>query len=491
MLVKMRWAGWLTLLIIGLLSFVIGKESLASYDGAKENVVKVHTSQKKTDLHPKIDMMIENKEANTFTSSFSIPITHSKAIDHAIKDWVKLEEDAFYKEMESNKDLLADGFRAHLNVQVEMVKITKNMFSFIFNIEQTLGEDNSYQTVKSFTVHMENQQVLALNDALNIEKINLDELITIVQQELEGKKKLNKKIDEKKLKEALHNTNDWKWSLSKEHFNLHFNSHEISDTSSQVLTIKIPLVILEPYLNNDISATLKIKEKADKIKKEEEERRKQKEAKKKQEEQNKRKSGKKYVAFTFDDGPSPDITPRILNILDEYDVQATFFMLGKQVDYYPEIARQVKEAGHQIGNHSVTHVDLTTVKKSRIESEIGDATDKIYQATKLKPDVFRPPYGAYNQAVINTAKAYNQPIIMWSVDSFDWKNKNGHTVYKQVMNEVHPGAIILMHDIHPSTADGLPKILKALKNEGYEFVTVSELLSLSEYSDVGPYNSLK
>jgi len=199
--------------------------------------------------------------------------------------------------------------------------------------------------------------------------------------------------------------------------------------------------------------------------------------------------GKKYVALTFDDGPSSSVTPRVLNYLDQYNAVATFYMLGNQVKANPRIARDVANRGHEIASHSVSHADLTGLGPNGVDKEFANAKSIIKKTTGVTPRTFRPPYGAINQNVKNKAKKYNQPLILWSVDSLDWKYRSKSAVHSRVMNNVHPGAIVLLHDIHSTTADSLPSILKDLKNQGYEFVTVSELLKLNNNSNIGPYSS--
>ena len=199
--------------------------------------------------------------------------------------------------------------------------------------------------------------------------------------------------------------------------------------------------------------------------------------------------GKKYVALTFDDGPSSSVTPRVLKYLDQYNAVATFYMLGNQVKANPRIARDVANRGHEIASHSVSHADLTRLGPNGVDKEFANAKSIIKKTTGVTPRTFRPPYGAINQNVKNKAKKYNQPLILWSVDSLDWKYRSKSAVHSRVMNNVHPGAIVLLHDIHSTTADSLPSILKDLKNQGYEFVTVSELLKLNSNSNIGPYSS--
>lgn len=180
----------------------------------------------------------------------------------------------------------------------------------------------------------------------------------------------------------------------------------------------------------------------------------------------------KRVALTFDDGPDPDVTTRVLDILNKYDAKATFYMLGSRVEYYPDIAKKVQEAGHELGNHSWTHPDLTKASDEKILSEIDRTSQIIEEVTGVKPDTFRPPYGAFNDKV---KQHTDLPIVLWDVDTLDWKHRNPQHLLTYAKEQVRNNSIILMHDIHPSTADGLDALMAYLKDNGYTFVTVSEI----------------
>ncbi|GAB2572508.1 polysaccharide deacetylase family protein [Gracilibacillus alcaliphilus] len=196
---------------------------------------------------------------------------------------------------------------------------------------------------------------------------------------------------------------------------------------------------------------------------------------------------KKYIALTFDDGPSSDVTPQVLEALEEYDVKATFFMLGSQAKANPSMARAVAKAGHEIGNHTNSHQNLVKLDTYDIKEEFSESARNIEEASGQYPTMSRPPYGKFDKRVEETATALRNSLILWSVDSMDWKTRNAKMINEEILNSVTPGAIVLMHDIHQETADALPELLSALINEGYQFVTVSEILSLSVNVGTGLY----
>ena len=195
----------------------------------------------------------------------------------------------------------------------------------------------------------------------------------------------------------------------------------------------------------------------------------------------------KYVAFTFDDGPHPNVTPRILQILKEYNIRATFFMLGSQVKKYSNIAKQVADNGHEIGNHTYSHPNLKKLTTKRIIEEIHSTNEIITLTTGIEPTLFRPPYGNYTNEVLEYTKTNGYSTILWSVDSLDWKSRNASAINRMVTQHTTNGSIVLMHDIHVATADALPQLIQTLQTKGYQFVTVSELLSIRSKSSNGVY----
>ncbi|MGJ7034648.1 polysaccharide deacetylase family protein [Anoxybacillus eryuanensis] len=190
----------------------------------------------------------------------------------------------------------------------------------------------------------------------------------------------------------------------------------------------------------------------------------------------------KMVAITFDDGPDMLYTPDILTILKQYDAKATFFVVGFRAEKYPDIIKRQMNEGHEIANHSYKHLDFRGKSKQTIEEEIKKSEDVIYQITGKRPTLFRPPLGYYNKRIIDIAKQRGYTVVMWSKhqDTYDWQNPGTSRIVRRVISHIQPGQIILFHD-HGSgsrkqTVQALKEILAILKEKGYTFVTVSELL---------------
>lgn len=195
----------------------------------------------------------------------------------------------------------------------------------------------------------------------------------------------------------------------------------------------------------------------------------------------------KYIALTFDDGPHPNVTPQILQTLREQNVKATFFMLGSQVEKYPDMAKQVADSGHEIGNHTYSHLNARKRTMVEVAEEIRATSEMIELATGVKPMLFRPPYGNYTSEVLEYAEQNGYSTVLWSVDSQDWKSKNAGAINNMVTQHAATGSIVLMHDIHAATAEALPQLIEKLQMEGYQFITISELLLIEKTTHNGPY----
>ena len=190
---------------------------------------------------------------------------------------------------------------------------------------------------------------------------------------------------------------------------------------------------------------------------------------------------KKQIAITFDDGPHPVLTPRILEILAKYNIPATFFMVGQNVLNYPDAARAVIEAGHEVGNHTFTHPHLAGLNEHAIMDEIGKCEDALEELCEYRPHLLRTPQGALTQSLERCLLDDDYILVLWSLDTRDWENKSTAHVVRTVLEKVQAGDIILMHDFigHNSRPpEALEKIIPILLSQGYEFVSVSELLGL-------------
>ena len=189
----------------------------------------------------------------------------------------------------------------------------------------------------------------------------------------------------------------------------------------------------------------------------------------------------KVIALTFDDGPWPE-TPKVLTILRQFNVKATFFILGQNLLLYPDIIEQVVQEGHGVGNHTWTH-SYPKMEPQKAKAEIENTSAKLELMTGLKTRLFRPPGGILDNGVADYARSKNYAVIMWSIDTKDFQKPTATVLANRVLNQANPGDIVLMHDgggNRSETIAALKIIIPELQKRGYRFVTVSELLSLSE-----------
>ena len=188
---------------------------------------------------------------------------------------------------------------------------------------------------------------------------------------------------------------------------------------------------------------------------------------------------KKRVALTFDDGPHYKYTAEILDILDEYGAKATFFVVGELAERYPELILRELAEGHEIGNHTWSHPKMKKLTVDSLKQEILKTEELLNEIADYRPKLFRPPEGAFSPLAEKTAENIDYEVILWTVDTRDWAHTPVDKIVDNVLNNTAPGSIILCHDFigrDSPTPDAIRQFIPKLIDEGYEFVTVSELL---------------
>jgi peptidoglycan/xylan/chitin deacetylase (PgdA/CDA1 family) len=206
-------------------------------------------------------------------------------------------------------------------------------------------------------------------------------------------------------------------------------------------------------------------------------------------------TNEKIVAITFDDGPHPYFTPQILNILAKHNAKATFFVTGLKAKLYPKIIKRELKEGHEVANHTYHHINNSHISAEKLSAEIAKTDEILKKIIGYKPDLFRPVAGHYNDVIVNTAVENEKLVVLWSwhQDPQDWKEPPASRIRTHITKSVRPGNIIVLHDWHKretsqtcQTVMALDGIVDTLTKEGYQFVTVSELLYRSK-TKVPPY----
>lgn len=190
----------------------------------------------------------------------------------------------------------------------------------------------------------------------------------------------------------------------------------------------------------------------------------------------------KMVALSFDAAWGNEDTHALIDILGKYGVRATFFVVGQWVDKYPESVKELSDAGHEVMNHSDDHAHFNALSADEIAANISACSDRIEAVTGVRPTLFRPPYGEYDNHVVAAVRALGMEPIQWDVDSLDWKELSAKEIYSRVTGKVGPGSIVLFHNAALHTPEALPGIIEYLISEGYTIVPVSELILPGEYT---------
>ncbi len=190
-------------------------------------------------------------------------------------------------------------------------------------------------------------------------------------------------------------------------------------------------------------------------------------------------NGKKLVALTFDDGPAEKYTDAYLDILDQYNIHATFFCLGQNVETYPDLAKKICDRGSEVMSHTYQHQQLTALDASALQQEFSSTFSNIESTTGVKTTGFRPPYGAFSEKAWLNSGGLASVSVLWNQDSLDWKRPGADAIVENCLKNVTSGSIILMHDgggNRDQDVEALPRIIESLQSQGYEFVTVSDLM---------------
>jgi len=187
------------------------------------------------------------------------------------------------------------------------------------------------------------------------------------------------------------------------------------------------------------------------------------------------------VAISFDAAWGTEHTGKILDILDEYGIKTTFFVVKFWVETNPEMAREIVNRGHEIGNHSATHPEVGNLSEERVRRELLETHQTIYETTGFKPSLFRPPFGHYTTRMLQVIEELGYYTIQWDVDSLDWKERGVEDLVRRVTERTTPGSIVLFHNNARYLTQALPLILQHFQERGYEVVPVSELIYTENY----------
>ncbi len=190
----------------------------------------------------------------------------------------------------------------------------------------------------------------------------------------------------------------------------------------------------------------------------------------------------KICSISFDAAWGNEQTETLLDILDQYKVKTTFFLVGEWVDKFPDSVKEIAKRGHDVGNHGDTHSHMTQQSDETIIQELKSCNEKIEKLTEKSPTLFRPPYGDYNNNVVNCVMGLDMYCVQWNIDSLDWKDPSVDQIVQNCTSKLQPGSIILLHNGATNTPEALPKIIEAIQGQGYKIVPISEILLKGKYT---------
>lgn len=456
-----------TLLILGIISTLYGctPTSKETQDETKK--------YEATHQVGKTESILENGPIQV---AIHYPKTNIKALDPLIKDYIRQEKQAFSESNaeQASKNQSDEAFEAELNIDYESY-LRDSIVSIKFTVFQSTNYlANPINKVSVLNYTEEGKALLRTSDFFKpgYEKT----LTTLAKDKIEKKYKVTLDTDQLNALGEIVKLEDMNHIvIKKSGIDLILQQYEILPGNFGTLEISLKNDEVKKLLNEKYTSTDSDKLKAKEFKTVPEEA-------KKADYKMKIDTTKPTIALTFDDGPSI-YTERIVTLLKENNAHATFFVLGNRLPDYGKELKAILANGNEIGNHTYNHRDLKKLSKDEIQAQLNQTDDLIQSFTQQKPTLMRPPYGSVDGSI----SAYiNTPIVLWSLDTEDWKTKDKNVIANKILNNVKDGDIILMHDLYPASAEALEIVLPALKKKGFQVVTVSELYK-SKNLQLKPY----
>lgn len=466
----------LTKIILVILG-MIGMACLIYYyvQGNEDEHVKGEQTKMEQSKYPGVDIITDTFEEETYHKAVHYPKFKEQVLNTEMSKYVSKMEQNFYEELDKHDVELLKERPAQFYLTFDIYPVTDGIYSIVFYEEGYFGGANARLNNKVFLVDLKNKRYIKQTEIIDDTKESREKIYNLLLNAFKESKEYGSFLNEEYLKEWIENE-DHDFSnmfLTKESVVFKFDKYEVTAGAAGMPEIALPFKEVREILSAEWVDKLNAQDSSDENEEAERDEQKVKEEEKEIEPAKDTSSKEKRVALTFDDGPHPKNTMKILELLKKHDAKATFFMLGSRVDFYPAIAKEIAENGHELGNHTWNHKDLTTLSSEMIKQEVEETSAIILQATGQEPTVMRPPYGATNKEV---GSVVNLPSILWTVDTLDWKTHDPQAVLEEVKKNVRDGSIILMHDIHETTVKAVELVLDYLEENGYTCVTVSQIL---------------
>ncbi len=405
------------------------------------------------------------KMTEKYQIKIDYPITHQKKLDKQIKEYITLEKEKFLNTV-NLKIPVEESQKYELVIGYQLVKQQDSNKTVHYHIHfesyTYLGENQYIRNDKTFHYDSKNKKNLSINDYLEESKA-LDKLSILsyyyMMQHIEEN---SLELDENIIKQVttIEYDNYEHFFLKNEGLELLLPLYKISAEHDEVIKIIIPIKEINQLLKKQYKIVENEKRKEPIISKKRD---------------ISKFKDKKLIAFTFDDGPSAITTNQLLDGLKQYNANVTFFVLGNRVEANQNILKRAYQEGHEIGSHTYNHRNLLLLNNYARIQEIKETNQAIENIIGEKPTLLRPPYGNINE---ETKKISNMHIIEWGIDTLDWKTKDKELIAKRIVDNAYDGAIVLLHDIYEPSVEGALLAMERLEQEGYAFVTISEMAQL-------------
>lgn len=407
------------------------------------------------------------------------PLTKNHKINEQIKSFMtsyikQAENDAKYYMPKSKDEKL------NLLIEYDFERINKDIVSFVFVIYYTDNNSINRYDIVSKCYNLKNGKSISLK---NFFEKNSDYLTVLCEKSKEyflNNKNLDSRVSGYFIDDISNSGAESfdGYSFSTDYLSIYFNSNKISSKYNQIIEVQIPWSDIKHLLKKNIYLLEGSREVAKEV------------FSGYSEESNlyfpafniNVESNDKVIALTFDDGPHSIYTDKILKHLGKNNIVATFFVLGNRLNYSKELLTRMVDLGCEIGNHSLSHKQLTAVSDKEVVNQIESVNKAVKSITGYSIRAVRPPYGASDKRV---KKIINKPIVLWNIDPEDWKYRDPEVIKNHVLSKVDSGSIILLHDIYKSSADAAIMIIDELLDQGYKFLTVSQMLELEDESTNG------
>ncbi|MCQ4925381.1 polysaccharide deacetylase family protein [Tissierella carlieri] len=420
------------------------------------------TRTKRKDLG-EIETIIEYGDYSSLAAHY--PIFGIESIDSTIKDMVQGYINNFYREIENNTSNRK--LKSELNIDFDMYITQDDIVSLKFSIMESMSYNAHPNTsIKTFVINLGKEEFISLDDIFKGEYLSMlsEIIINHFSDDEEYKEYIETDLFKEKLASAKENLD--KFVVQENSIILFFEKYELFAGSFGEQEVEISYRDLKGYLKKELEDL--VEEPSDSIV---EENRTEKPKEIVEGETRIIDSEKPMVCLTFDDGPNEKTTIPILDTLKKHNSVGTFFVLGNRVSHNKEILERMIAEGSEVGNHTYNHKKLTSLSTKDVKWQIKSTQDAI-DAIAISPKVMRPTYGAYDDTLKSTL---DMPMILWSIDTLDWKYRDTNRVVKSILDNVTDGDIILMHDLYESTANAVEKVVPELIDRGFQLVTVSEL----------------